>query len=298
MDYKAIWNEICFHVNKNRNAEENNFQTTIEFMLEKLGWSLYKGEIVSKLPVPIGSAKNVYPDIVIKQDEKMIYVIELKRANVNFTERNKYQIKSYMRQLKLDFGILLGESLHVYFEKPSDINSPIKVCDIKFNDNSEVGIECIEIISKNGYSFERFEDFCNKCLENPDKYNEKIIKPKIQNKEKMNTNIGEPSDAYPCKGIDAFKILCDPDNISLYKGKLRQLYGKKLYIGTRGKKDTSEIGKRQGIYKFLDEMSKNDIDGWDVYLHHTTFDDENQNRPKSWMDGEEAKEIYIAKSLR
>jgi len=45
MDYNAIWNEICFHVNKNRDATEQDFEKIVELLFEKLGWSSFKGEI-------------------------------------------------------------------------------------------------------------------------------------------------------------------------------------------------------------------------------------------------------------
>ena len=170
MDYNAIWNEICFHVNKNLNASERDFQTTIEFMFEKLGWSLYKGEIVTQKVIPIGSANSLKPDIVIMNDEQIIFVIELKKPNVMISERNKDQLKSYMRQLKLSFGILLGETLQVYYEVPSDNELPIMVKDIPFMNDSDDGAECIKLLSKVEYAFDRLQKYCVDSLAEAEKY--------------------------------------------------------------------------------------------------------------------------------
>ncbi len=78
MDFRSTWNEICFHINKSRHASERDFQTTVEFLFEKLGWSLFRGEIVSQTVIPVGSANSVKPDIVIKNDGRVVLVVELK----------------------------------------------------------------------------------------------------------------------------------------------------------------------------------------------------------------------------
>lgn len=160
MDYKAIWNEICFHMSKNRHVSERDFQTTIEFLLEKLGWSQFKGEIVSQEVISVGSANSVKPDIIIKNEEQAIFVIELKKPNMMISERNVEQLRSYMRLLKLNFGILIGESLQLYYEQANDNKPPVKVVDIPFTDDSEKGIELIKFLSKNGYSFEGLKNYC------------------------------------------------------------------------------------------------------------------------------------------
>jgi len=183
MDYKTIWKEICFHVNRFRNAPEQDFQTVVELLFEKLGWSLVKGEVVSQITIPVGSSNSVRPDMVLKNDGKTVLVVELKRANVNISERNAEQLISYMRLLRLDFGILLGESLQIYYELPSG-NSPVKVCDIRFVDGSETGVECIEVLSKNDFSFERLTEFCNKCLADQKRYYEEQQNKTIHNLEK------------------------------------------------------------------------------------------------------------------
>jgi len=170
MDYVTIWNEICFHVKKNRDSTERDFQTTVEFIFEKLGWSQYKGEIVTQLNIPVGSAGNVRPDLVIKENDNIVLVIELIRAGADLSERNGEQLISYMRLLRLNYGILLGETLQIFSEIQQKSNMPIKICDISFKENSEVGIECIEVLSKNDFSFDRLNEFAKKCIEQPEMY--------------------------------------------------------------------------------------------------------------------------------
>jgi len=175
MDYKEVWNDICFHVDRCRYDVEDDFQKTVEFLFEKLSWSMRKGEIVPKMPVHFGAKRKGFPDIVIRHNEENVYVIELKRANQDAKVDHENQLRSYMRQLKLHYGVLIGKSLQVYYELPSGNDPAKKVCETPFEEDSEIGIEFIEVLSKMGFSLERFGAFCEKCLADPDKY---LTKPK------------------------------------------------------------------------------------------------------------------------
>ena len=177
MDYKAIWNDICFHVSKNRGNAERDFQTTVEFIFEKIGWSQYKGEIVTQLNIPVGSSGSVRPDLVIKENDDLVLVVELKRADADLSERNADQLVSYMRLLRLNYGILLGETLQIYSEVQLKNNSPVRICDISFIEDAEIVVECIKVLSKHEFTFDRLDEFTSKCLAHPDKYND-TKKPK------------------------------------------------------------------------------------------------------------------------
>ncbi|MCL2247855.1 MAG: type I restriction enzyme HsdR N-terminal domain-containing protein [Oscillospiraceae bacterium] len=170
MDYREIWNEICFHVKKNRSANELDFQKIVVLLFEKLGWSSSKGEIVEQHEVRIGSSNKVKPDIVIKGDGNIVLVVELKQANLSLSDTHAEQLTSYMRLLRLNYGVLLGGTLQIHSEVQSNSNSPVKICDISFENNSEIGIECIEMLSKQGFSFDRLDEFSKKCLANKEKY--------------------------------------------------------------------------------------------------------------------------------
>jgi hypothetical protein len=116
MEYKDIWNDICFHISyKSKNASERDFQFIAESLFEKLGWLQHKGEIIAQKLIPVGSAGSVKPDIVIKNNGQTLFVVELKKPNITMSGRNVEQLYSYMRLLKLNFGILLGETLQVYY---------------------------------------------------------------------------------------------------------------------------------------------------------------------------------------
>jgi hypothetical protein len=170
MEYNDIWNDLCFRIkNKNRNAPERDFQIIAETLFEKLGWLQYKGEIITQKAIPVGSSNSIKPDIVIENNGQRLFVVELKKTNMTMSERNAGQLFSYMRLLKLNFGILLGETLQIYYELPNDNKPPIKINEISFDADSNDGIDFIKLLSKNEYSKENFEKYCIKKIEIMDK---------------------------------------------------------------------------------------------------------------------------------
>jgi hypothetical protein len=156
-----LWNEICFIINghKEKSSSEHNFQIEAENIFEKLGWSRYKGEIVSQQAIPVGSANILRPDIIIKFDSKNILVVELKRPRVDFCDRNSQQLVSYMLQLRLKYGLLFGETLQLYYDDPADNEKPEKVFEVEFIDDNESGTEFINLIKKENFGEDVLEEF-------------------------------------------------------------------------------------------------------------------------------------------
>ncbi len=161
-----LWNEICFLVKQHRKptSTERDFQIEAEHLFEKLGWSRFKGEIITQKVIPIGSAQNLRPDIIIAKDHKQIIVAELKKPNAEIVLRNSDQLVSYMLQLRLRFGLLIGDTLQVFYDVPEDNEKPVKVIEIPFTPDQEVGAELINILKKDSYSDERFAAWCKQKI--------------------------------------------------------------------------------------------------------------------------------------
>ena len=164
MNYEEIWEDICFQVNKCKikNCKEQEYQFAFERIFQNLGWLEMRGELVPQHPIRFGSTQTYYADIVIKNDNNTNYIVELKRPNVHTGENHLEQLRSYMVQLDTYFGILIGDTLQVYFGK----KQPIMVCDIPFAANSQGGIEIISMLSKSKFSNDLLKEFCNKQIEN------------------------------------------------------------------------------------------------------------------------------------
>lgn len=157
-----LWNEICFLVNQYRkpNATERDFHIEAEHLFEKLGWSRYKGEIISQQVIPIGSAQSLKPDIIIRKDGRRIFVTELKKPTAELISRNIDQLISYMLQLRLRFGLLIGDTLHVYYDVPEDNKNPVRVIEVPFTPENVDGAELVSLLQKDCYSDERFSAWC------------------------------------------------------------------------------------------------------------------------------------------
>jgi len=164
MDNQKLWNDFCFQVEKLRTCNEATFQYVAEILFEKFGWSQSDGEIISQKAIQVGSGRFVKPDIIIQSESKKHFVIELKKPKDMFSDRNKTQLISYMRLLRLHFGILIGNSLQLFYEVDDDDNDPILIIDIPFAKDSKEGIEFTSIIHSNNYSFVRFKEYCESIL--------------------------------------------------------------------------------------------------------------------------------------
>lgn len=163
---QEFWNEICFIVDRYRqtNSSESSFQIEAENIFEKLGWSRYKGEVISQQVINVGSAHTVRPDIVVSNGQENLYVIELKKPSANFVERNTDQLISYMRLLRLNCGILFGDSVRVFYDAPNDKSDPVEIIDIPFEEGNTDGAKLLGVIKHDGFTQQRLADYCENRL--------------------------------------------------------------------------------------------------------------------------------------
>jgi len=158
---EKIWNYLCVHINKNRNSLEEELQKNIEFLFAELGWSKLNGEIIHENELPIGSKGKLKLDITIKNNDKNIIVIELKRNNNYNTNKSEPQLFSYIRQSDVKFGILIDGNLQFYYKIPEE--KPIKVFEADFSENDEQAAEFISLISK-PFEENKLLEFCEKRI--------------------------------------------------------------------------------------------------------------------------------------
>ena len=158
--YSDIWNSICYTMDRNKYENEAILQILLEnSILPRLNWEISKGEII-RPTIQLGSAKFIKPDAVLCKNGDNCLVIELKKALVKASETNEQQLFSYMRELKLQFGILWGQSICIYYDDILDKKTPQKVCEIFFNKDNENGIELVEVLYKENFNEINFENYC------------------------------------------------------------------------------------------------------------------------------------------
>lgn len=109
------WNQFVFVLceAKKKDVDEDTYHALIENQLQLLNWMMYKGEICHKPNIPIGNSNFIQPDILVKSDDEEQFVIEVKRPVHTQTERERVQLESYMRQLKLVPSVIINGILDV-----------------------------------------------------------------------------------------------------------------------------------------------------------------------------------------
>lgn len=164
------WNEICYLVNesKKKNLSEKEFQNEIVHIFEKvLGWSRFKNEIEEQRKVDIGSASSLKLDIIIKNESNDLFVVELKKPDAQYIERNDTQLSSYMRQLRLNVGLLINDKIRIFYED-DNCNNPIEIMAIEFVEDTEYGSKFVALFSKQNYNHENLLNFCKYQVESID----------------------------------------------------------------------------------------------------------------------------------
>ena len=155
------WNQFVYYLceDKKNSEEETKYHSTIEAQLQLLGWMTYKNEIFHKPKIPIGNNGHIEPDILIQKDDVKQFVIEVKRPQHEQTQKDRNQLVSYMRQLKLKAGIYIGEHIEIFYDQP-DSEHAVSVLTIPLELNNKRGVRFVELFSKDRFSKENIVQFC------------------------------------------------------------------------------------------------------------------------------------------
>jgi hypothetical protein len=155
------WNQFVYYLReaKDKGVDESEYHSTIEAQLQLLGWMRYKNEICHKPNLSIGNNGHIQPDILIQKDDKKQFVIEVKQPLHTQIAKDKDQLVSYMRQLKLSAGIYIGEHIEIFYDKPESENA-VSVLTIPLELDNKRGVRFVELFSKERFSKEAFVQFC------------------------------------------------------------------------------------------------------------------------------------------
>ena len=167
-----IWNKICFLLNENikQTCNENEYENQVVRVIECLGWDESKKEIRRQQTIPIGNQNSIKPDLIIyDQENRPLIPIEIKRPYENLGKSEIMgQIRSYMLQLKSDFGFLIGSEFKVYYEGPSDLQ-PLLLEKIPFIKDSEKGVEFVNNFNKESFLKKEYMPYLETKLNNRNK---------------------------------------------------------------------------------------------------------------------------------
>ena len=153
------WNEICFILSENihRQISEDLFEKYMIQALRVLGWKQYLNEIDVRSSFQIGASNRIAPDLIIKSEtQERLFVIEIKQPHLPLSKGFQKQLFSYMRLLKLEYGLLIGSEIQLFYD--GDIiphEDPILLKTITFKRDSEKGVRFVNLFGKDTFSFDQ-----------------------------------------------------------------------------------------------------------------------------------------------
>ncbi len=158
---------------KEGNSTENEYQREIENCLKFLGWKSVNKTMQSQVTINIGNNKSIRPDIVLYKNEVPVLPIEIKRPSNTCSAKQQSQLKSYMRQLRLNVGLYIGENIQLYYDNPGDVN-PICVLKVEFRQDDTNGEILCDLLYYPKFDIKNLEDFCK------ERYNQIIARNNLQ----------------------------------------------------------------------------------------------------------------------
>lgn len=178
------WEEICFLLSENISPDisENNFEQNVIQALRVLDWKEYSGDVEIRPSFQIGAANRITPDFVIKStDGRKLFVIEIKQPNIPLNTTFQQQLFSYMRQLKLEYGILIGQGIQIFYDGSlSKQDDPVLLETIKFTRENDKGLKFVGLFAKDSFNEEALKSFTLKSLQKINQREEsKKLKEKI-----------------------------------------------------------------------------------------------------------------------
>ena len=159
------WNQFVYDLieSKAKNIEEDPYHALIENQMQLLGWAKYRKEILHKLNVTTGRT-FIQPDILIEKDGEVQFVIEVKRPVYTQTAKDIKQLVSYIRQLKKEVGIYIGEHIEIFYDKPGEKDA-ISVMTIPLELDNKRGARFVDLFSREKFNEKSIVDFCEECIE-------------------------------------------------------------------------------------------------------------------------------------
>lgn len=169
-DYSEQWDEICFLLSDNIHADlpERDFENQVVRAIEVLGWREFRKEIDRQRTLQLGRNGILRPDLIVYgNNRKALIVIEVKRPGPEMTrDKGIGQLRSYMRQMKCDLGLLIGSDLKVFYDGSLNPQSdPILLERIDFEKQSEKGTIFVEVFNKSSLAENRHHEYLENKLQ-------------------------------------------------------------------------------------------------------------------------------------
>lgn len=180
------WNKICYYLSEKikTNILEKEFEPIVEKGLEILGWSEYSGDFDIRPSIQLGSRKNrLQPDFLVKSNEngRKLFVVEIKRPKILLKNQDQIQLSTYMRQYKLEFGLLIGSQIQIFYDgELNKKDTAILIENIEYKKDNKKGLNFVQLFQKENFSKNKLKDFIHlKFVEFENKIKEKELKNEL-----------------------------------------------------------------------------------------------------------------------
>jgi hypothetical protein len=101
-------------------------------------------------------------------------------SRIPFQPTFQKQLFSYMRQLKLEFGLLIGQSIQLFYDGDlTESDDPVLLETIEFSKDNAKGIAFVDLFTKHGFSQEKLKAYTTHALT---KINREQIKVQVKQK--------------------------------------------------------------------------------------------------------------------
>ena len=169
---QETWKRFVYPLieDKKLDVEEDTYHRHIENQLMLLGWEPWKGEVIHKQSLRIGNRNRMEPDILISRDGEYQFVIEVKRPGNTQIKEEVTQLESYMRQLRLDVGIYIGEHIEVFYDKPNT-SHVLSVFKLTIDLEEKRGSRFVDLFSKENFSKDEIVNFCKERIKEIERQN-------------------------------------------------------------------------------------------------------------------------------
>ena len=173
MDPKAatkMWEEICYLLSDGikPNILEKDFESQVVRALEVLGWKEFAGEIKRQPELKLGRNTRLRPDVVVYGNKGYpLIVVEVKKPSLTISkDEPAEQLLSYMRQLKTEFGLLVGQRIRFYYDGRENKRSmPLLLKRVDFNKNNAGGEQLVQIFNRKDFLNKNYLQTVNKLLD-------------------------------------------------------------------------------------------------------------------------------------
>ncbi|APX98238.1 hypothetical protein BB347_11755 [Natronorubrum daqingense] len=112
--------------------EENTKRKIIEPLIDLLGWNILSSEVELEYSIQMGSGTKKV-DYALKQEGTPIVFVEAKGCDTSLEQSHQNQLKSYMRQVGVDWGLLSNGRQFEIFRRDVSSDRPNEISLAEFS---------------------------------------------------------------------------------------------------------------------------------------------------------------------